>query len=142
MGEALGGSLLQRQVMPRAQAGVDRERNRKRQRGLLVEYLDRLFPSVFPHHEVLFLETANRSPLRVGYGDVDIDQLDVDLERVFRFSRRLGLGRRLLRVRSAGQQQQNQRDGFSHSVNEVYVGTAASAVQSSGARRLLRPWVF
>ena len=96
MRETFRRGLFQRQVVTRAQTGIDGESDRKRHRGLLVENRNFLLAIVFLENEILLLEPANRSAPRVGHSHEYIDQIDVNPERGRRFGLLLRVARILL----------------------------------------------
>ena len=136
--KALGRSLLQRQVVPRAEAGINGQRDRQRQRGFPVEDGDLLFVIVFFQNEVFLLEPADGSSLRVSDGNEHVDQIDVDVQRRGRLrlsirSGRSGRGRRLLRLEPADEQQSGAESWRIFSSNDGIIpltGSRACAVKA------------
>src|SRR5579862_8646448 len=68
VGEVFCGSLLERQVMTRAQASVDRESDRQWERRFFVEDRDFLLSTILLENEVFFCEATHRRSMRVGHG--------------------------------------------------------------------------
>ncbi len=79
--------LLQRKIFLRAQAGVDREHDRKRQCRLPAENRDLLFLAVFFQREVFFLQAGNRCAVGIGHGYKDVNQFDINFEGGLRLLR-------------------------------------------------------
>ena len=81
------GCEFQRQVFARAQAGVDRERDRERKRRLTAEDGDLLIFAVFLELKVFFFKSGDRRTVRIGDRHEDIDQFDIDLDCAARILR-------------------------------------------------------
>src|SRR5258708_23472846 len=89
--EPLSRSLFKRQIVPRAQAGVNGQRDRKRQRGFFVEHGNYLIVPIFLQPEVLLFQAGNGRSVTVRNGDVNINQFDIDFEGGVRASLSGGL---------------------------------------------------
>src|ERR1700691_6465630 len=78
MGETLGGGLFERQVVARAETGVDGECDREWQRGFLIEHRNPLLVIVLPEDKILPGQTSDRGAVLVRHGHEHVHQLDVD----------------------------------------------------------------
>ncbi len=94
--EALGRGLLQWQVVPRTQARVDGQSDRKRQCRFLVENLNGLLMIVFFENEIILCQAGDRSAMCVSHRHEYVDQFDVDPERGCRFGLAVGVSLILL----------------------------------------------
>jgi len=127
--KAFRRGLLQGQVVPRAETGIDSQGDRERQSGLFIENRNLLLASVFLKREVFLRESGHGRAASIGDGDEDIDQLDIDFERGCGVGTGLGTMRRFLcRERKGQQREQTQKNdeqshspGFSHRVMGLYL---------------------
>src|SRR5882672_255681 len=79
--------LLQGQVFFRAQAGIDREHDRKRHRRLAAEDRNLLIFTVFLQYKIFFLETRNGATVSVRHGYKNVHQFNVNFEGGLRILR-------------------------------------------------------
>ena len=70
MSKTLGRSLLQWQVVARAQAGIDGERDRKRHRRFFIEDGNRLIAPILLKDEIILLKSCYRRTVCIRDRDV------------------------------------------------------------------------
>ena len=83
---------LQRKVLARTEAGIDRQNDRKWQSGFFIEDRNLLRPAVFEQVEVVFLQAGDGCSVLICDGHKDVHQLDVDFEGAGSILRQAGKG--------------------------------------------------